>query len=129
MLILRTIACLALLGLVLASCSSGDGGLATLVPTVAAGGEGSDAVSDDSPRLDTAAPDNNIPPTWTPVPTSEAPPPPPTRAPDESYTIQPGDTLAEIAEEFGVDLQRLASANNIQNIDIIRVGEVLTIPR
>lgn len=129
MLILRSIVCLTLLGLVLASCGSGDGALATLVPTVAGSGAGSDAVTDDSPRVDATAPDDGIPPTWTPVPTAEAPPPPATRAPDESYTVQPGDTLAEIAEEFGVDLQRLASANNIQNIDIIRVGEVLTIPR
>lgn len=129
MLILRSIACLTLLGLVLASCSPGDETAATLVPTIAGDRAGNDAVSADSPRLDTTAPDDDIPPTWTPVPTAEAPPPPPTRAPDESYTVQPGDTLAEIAEEFGVDLQRLASANSIQNIDIIRVGEVLTIPR
>lgn len=129
MLILRYVACLLLLAIVLASCGPDDDAWATLVPTAVGDDVGGDGISDESPRAESPESDNGIPPTWTPNPTAEAPPPPPTRAPDETYVVQPGDTLAEIAEQFGVDLQRLASANDIQNIDIIHAGEVLTIPR
>ncbi len=45
-----------------------------------------------------------------------------------SYTIQSGDTLAVIAERFGVSLDALIAQNNIQNRDLISVGQILTIP-
>ena len=112
----------------LAACSPGNVDIATLVPTVVGGGTAGDTLSEESPRTD-SAPSNSIPATWTPMPTAEGPPELPTRAPDETYTVQAGDTLAELAEQFGVDLQRFASANDIQNIDIIEVGQVLIIPR
>ncbi|MFQ5575850.1 MAG: LysM domain-containing protein, partial [Anaerolineae bacterium] len=44
------------------------------------------------------------------------------------YTVQPGDTLFEIAARFGVRMTRLARANNIANVDLIEVGQPLTIP-
>ncbi len=112
----------------LGACSPSDEDIATLVPTVSGSVGGGDSVSEESPRTD-SAPSDRVPPTWTPMPTAEPPPPPPTRAPDETYVVQPGDTLAELATQFGVDLQQLASTNNIQNIDIIEVGQVLIIPR
>jgi LysM repeat protein len=40
----------------------------------------------------------------------------------------PGDTLAEIAEQFGVDLNDLAQLNGIEDIDVIEVGQILQIP-
>jgi LysM repeat protein len=46
----------------------------------------------------------------------------------ETYVVQPGDTLAEIAAQFGVTVQALAEANNIANIDVIEVNQVLVIP-
>ncbi|MCB0185765.1 MAG: peptidoglycan DD-metalloendopeptidase family protein [Caldilineaceae bacterium] len=45
-----------------------------------------------------------------------------------SYTVQSGDTLATIAERFGVALDTLIAINNIQNRDLISVGQVLLIP-
>ncbi len=44
------------------------------------------------------------------------------------YRIQPGDTLSEIASQHSVPVQRLRQANEL-NGDVIRVGQVLHIPR
>ncbi|SFH21433.1 N-acetylmuramoyl-L-alanine amidase [Modicisalibacter xianhensis] len=44
------------------------------------------------------------------------------------YRIQPGDTLSEIASRHEVPLQTLKQANAL-NGDVIRVGQVLRIPR
>lgn len=127
---LKTIVAIAMLALFVAACGSGENDVGTLVPTVATSGVDRD-LSDESPRTDTDEPDttSSVPPTWTPMPTAKAPPPPATPAPDETYVVQAGDTLAELAEQFGVDLQVLVRANDIQNIDHIEVGQVLTIPR
>lgn len=45
-----------------------------------------------------------------------------------TYTVASGDTLAAIANRFNVDLDALIDANNIENQDVISVGQVLTIP-
>jgi N-acetylmuramoyl-L-alanine amidase len=44
------------------------------------------------------------------------------------YRIQPGDTLSHIASRHGVPVDRLKQANAL-NGDVIRVGQVLRIPR
>lgn len=46
----------------------------------------------------------------------------------ESYTVQPGDTLARIARSYGVDLNALAAANNVINPNLIYPGQTLVIP-
>lgn len=45
-----------------------------------------------------------------------------------SYTVQSGDTLAVIADRFGVPLERLIAINNIADRNLISVGQVLLIP-
>jgi LysM repeat protein len=85
---------------------------------------GSTPTPDESPRV---TPGANLPPTWTPAPTSLPPTAVPVEA-GETYVVQPGDTLAEIAAQFGVTVQALAEANNIANIDVIEVNQVLVIP-
>ena len=48
----------------------------------------------------------------------------------QEYTVQGGDTLSAIASRFGVTVDALAQANNI-NLNqrvILRVGQKLTIP-
>jgi LysM repeat protein len=44
------------------------------------------------------------------------------------HIVQPGESLGQIAVEYGVDPVALAQANNIANGNLIRVGQQLVIP-
>lgn len=98
----------------------------------------------DSPRTATGNDGAGLPPTFTPAPptirddvatvvieTNSAGTPivtTPETAAQQTYTVQTGDTLAEIAATFGVSVEALAEANNIDDVDQIEVGNVLVIP-
>lgn len=43
-------------------------------------------------------------------------------------TVQPGDTLAGIAEQHGVDPEEMARLNKLDNPDLIYAGQVFKIP-
>lgn len=45
-----------------------------------------------------------------------------------THVVQPGESLGQIAAEYGVDSVALADANNIANGNLIRVGQQLVIP-
>ena len=45
-----------------------------------------------------------------------------------TVTVEAGDTLSQLAEEFGVPLQAFMEANNITNADLIRAGQELVVP-
>ena len=63
------------------------------------------------------------------TPTPDAPHPLPTpRTLEEEYTIQTGDSLSSIARIYGISMQALALANQIDNPDLIAPGQVLIIP-
>lgn len=47
----------------------------------------------------------------------------------ELYTIKYGDTLTSIAKKFATTINKIATENNIKNINIIYAGEVLRIYR
>ncbi len=47
---------------------------------------------------------------------------------DTDYTVQPGDSIAKIARQFGIDYWTLAAANGLEEPYIIQVGQVLIIP-
>lgn len=72
-----------------------------------------------------------------PTATTIKPTPNPTRAgvgaaapiTGTTYTVQPGDTLAVIAQWAGTTVEALMTANNIPNPDILEVGTVLNIPQ
>lgn len=49
-------------------------------------------------------------------------------SPPREYTIQPGDTLSELAACFGVNVATLVAMNNIRDANRIAVGHVLVIP-
>jgi LysM repeat protein len=49
-------------------------------------------------------------------------------AASSEHTVQPGDTLSEIAQRYGVPLETLRQANDIENPDLIRAGERVLIP-
>jgi LasA protease len=63
------------------------------------------------------------------TPTPDAPHllPTPRTAPDD-YVVRSGDTLARIAQRYGVSYQMIADANEIANPNLISVGQELTIP-
>lgn len=44
------------------------------------------------------------------------------------HVVQPGESLGQIAAEYGIDPVALAAANNITNGNLIRVGQRLVIP-
>ena len=45
-----------------------------------------------------------------------------------SYTVKSGDRLGTIASTYGLPITTLAQANNIANSNVIKIGQVLTIP-
>lgn len=72
-------------------------------------------------------PRNPLPLLASPTPDSPHPLPPPRDIADR-YTVQAGDTLANIARSYGVTLDALMQANGLTNPDLISVGVVLNIP-
>jgi LysM repeat protein len=51
-----------------------------------------------------------------------------TLAPPATHVVQPGETLAWVAQGYGVDVGRLARANHLRDVDRIEVGTRLVIP-
>lgn len=50
-----------------------------------------------------------------------------TKVDDSHIQVEQGDTLSEIAHDNGIDLDQLASMNNIANKNLIHVGDKLVI--
>jgi LysM repeat protein len=46
----------------------------------------------------------------------------------ETYEVQSGDTLGAIAEAYGVTVEEITAANNLESPDVLDVGDVLVIP-
>lgn len=63
-----------------------------------------------------------------PQQTIPTPAPPKSPALPTTYTVQPGDHLYEIADHFGVSVRDIAIANHINDINLINIGQILTIP-
>ena len=83
----------------------------------------------------TAVPTPSLSPTPSPTPTAvptPAPTPAPTPVitppPPQTYTVAEGDTLAAIADRFGITVAALQQANDIDDPDEIVIGQVLVIP-
>lgn len=64
-------------------------------------------------------------PTTAPAPT---PVQPSGTVPGKKYVVKEGDTLADIANSFGVSIADIIAANNLSNPDVIIVGQELIIP-
>jgi LysM repeat protein len=63
------------------------------------------------------------------TPTPDAPRILPTLATDpQKYTVQPNDTLGQIAQRYGVSLDSIVNENKIENPDRLEVGQVINIP-
>jgi murein DD-endopeptidase MepM/ murein hydrolase activator NlpD len=46
----------------------------------------------------------------------------------EQYTVQPGDTLGQIAVRFGVSVEQIVQENELANANLLEVGQALVIP-
>jgi predicted chitinase len=44
----------------------------------------------------------------------------------KTYSVRSGDTLSALAKRFGTSVKSIAKANNIKNVNLIRVGQKLT---
>ena len=51
-----------------------------------------------------------------------------TTGPFRAYAVQPGDTVKFVAQMYGVSPASISQASGLQNPDLLRVGQVLTIP-
>lgn len=47
----------------------------------------------------------------------------------ETYIVKSGDTLSEIAQQFGTSVNKIASDNGIKNVNLITIGQRLKIYR
>ena len=45
-----------------------------------------------------------------------------------THVVQPGETLASIAKQYGVTVEAIVEANDLADPDVIEVGQGLTIP-
>lgn len=50
-------------------------------------------------------------------------------SPGATYKVREGETLSRVARRTGVPVAALAKANNIRNVNYVRAGQVLTIPK
>lgn len=50
------------------------------------------------------------------------------RTEPEVYTVQPGDTLGNIAQRFQISLEEIIRANDLINPNVLGIGQVLTVP-
>ncbi|WP_214742561.1 LysM peptidoglycan-binding domain-containing protein [Exiguobacterium sp. s48] len=60
------------------------------------------------------------------IPGTTVTPPPTTTV---KYTVKSDDTLYKIATMYNTTVAKIAAANNITNVNLISVGQVLTIPK
>lgn len=93
----------ALLAIGLAGCSRGEDEEPTVTP-------------DDRLAIVTPTPGTPIPQTPTP------------RASEETYIVQPGDSLSSIATRFGTTQEAIQEANGIDDPNSIYAGQELIIP-
>jgi len=74
-------------------------------------------------------PASRLPGTPILTPTPDAPHPiPGARTETETYIVQPGDTLGQIADRYGVSIDAVAEASGLTDVNILSVGQTLTIP-
>lgn len=47
----------------------------------------------------------------------------------QAYVVKPGDTLSQISKTFNVPINMLASINDINDVNLLYIGQVLMIPK
>lgn len=118
---MRKVIVLTLFVLLLVACNQDENGVeetGAATPTTAAAAP---------PRVE-ATPTPTLPATFTPPPFTHGGHIFPVGT-SSIHIIQRGDTLGELAKQYGVTVADLASANRIINVDRIEEGMVLYIPQ
>jgi LysM repeat protein len=67
-------------------------------------------------------------PTPTPTP-SPTPTPPPAGPLEETYTVQPGDSLADIAALYSTTVEELLRLNDLPEPSLLYTGQTIVVPR
>ena len=50
-------------------------------------------------------------------------------APNQGYVVKRGDSVSKLANKYGVSIRAIASKNKLADVDKLRIGQVLKIPR
>jgi LysM repeat protein len=86
----------------------------------------------DSPFAPTPSPSTVSSPSQTPGTGTPGTTGTPTTSPSEceptDYEVVDGDTLAALAETFGVTIDAIAEASDLEDPDVLAIGDPLTIP-
>ena len=75
--------------------------------------------SDELVTATVAIPEPTLPPTPTPTSTPEA----------FIYVVREGDTLGSIADEFGITWQEIDAVNELENPNVLNIGQEIEIPQ
>lgn len=94
----------------------------------AACGGGGGTTSEDRP-IGVDSEDEVVPTVAVPVPTTP-PTPTPTSTPEAFvYVVREGDTLGSIAAEFGTSLDAIVAINEMENPNLLSIGQQVEIPQ
>jgi hypothetical protein len=82
-------------------------------------------------RAPTQTPTPTATPTATPTPTPTPPPPSPAAEPEaaqQTYTVQPGDSLADIAALYSTTVEDLLRLNDLPEPSLLYTGQTIVVP-
>lgn len=110
-------------------CRTGLVAIVVAMATVGCGGNGEDA-DPGATATPTAAAESSPSPAAPAMTATQPPTEAGTEAPPdgESYVVESGDTLTSIAERFNTTVDAIVEANNLDDPDVIGVGDELVIP-
>lgn len=104
------------------------GAVVAILILAGCGGDDDDSTSEERPE----DVEESAAATATPLTTNTAPTPtaiPAVIEPERlTYTVEPGDTMGAIANTFGVPLGALIEVNDMEDADVIQVGQEIIIP-
>ena len=84
-----------------------------------------DTVETEDPQGDSTTTEETEEPVVEPTPTAQVVIPTPAPL---IHTVQPGNSLSQIAQSYGVPIELLAAENGIDDYNLIQVGQEIIIP-
>ena len=105
-----------------------DEATSALIPAPAASDTPAESIATETLSVESSVTPNEITPGPSRTPIGNATGPALPAGCAALHTVQAGDTLTQIAQQYGVDVKALARANKITDISRLATGEVLCIP-